>query len=172
MEDKTRVLNAVRKDGLMLKYFEKFQNDREVVLAAVQQNGDAISYGGSIFRDDPEVILAAEISKPGVCSKNAIRIPPELYDRIKALHTIKKNVISTFYRFRHVKRMDREYQNHYHPDNIEKHTKRLRDENPNMSNDEIDDLVESTLDEQARKRFPSHEQWLRNGRRFASNAKL
>ena len=45
--------------GIDLEKYKKFQNDKEVVLAAVQQNGYALQYASKELQNDREVVLAA-----------------------------------------------------------------------------------------------------------------
>ena len=54
------VLAAVRRDGRALKHAsETLRGDKEVVLAAVRQDGDALQYASETLRGDKEVVLAA-----------------------------------------------------------------------------------------------------------------
>ena len=61
---KKEVLKAVREDGWNL-YFavekapEKWQDDQEVVLAAVEQDGRTLQFASLRLRSVPEVVLAA-----------------------------------------------------------------------------------------------------------------
>ena len=58
--DKEVVLAAVQQDGLALQFAsEDLRADREVVLAAVQQHGLALQYASAELRADREVVLAA-----------------------------------------------------------------------------------------------------------------
>lgn len=57
---KQRVLESVKRNGLMLEYVSKeFKSDREVVLAAVTQNGHALLYASSRLQEDKQLVLAA-----------------------------------------------------------------------------------------------------------------
>ena len=56
---KTIALNAVTDDGYNLYKLKDFQNDRDVVLAAVQQNGFALKYASEELKKDREIVLAA-----------------------------------------------------------------------------------------------------------------
>jgi len=38
---------------------KSLQEDREFVLTAVKQNGDALSYAAEKLQDDPEILVAA-----------------------------------------------------------------------------------------------------------------
>merc|ERR1712072_374409 len=58
--NKGRRLQAAAKDGTNLRAMEcEFQGDREVVLAAVQQNGGALPYASSELQRDRDLVLAA-----------------------------------------------------------------------------------------------------------------
>jgi hypothetical protein len=50
-------------ESIMRYIPEKVRNIREIVLAAVQQNGDALHYCDYIYRYDKEIILAAVLNK-------------------------------------------------------------------------------------------------------------
>lgn len=51
--DKDFILNKIRKDGLLLKYVnDKFKNDQDVVLTAIQQNKEAILFIGNKLKMD------------------------------------------------------------------------------------------------------------------------
>jgi len=52
-------LAQVRSDGLKLRCAEAFRGDREVVLAAVSQNGEALKYADDNLKDDQDVVLVA-----------------------------------------------------------------------------------------------------------------
>ena len=49
----------VGQSGSMLPHFPALCHDREVVLAAVQQDGDALKFPSPVLREDREVVLAA-----------------------------------------------------------------------------------------------------------------
>lgn len=57
-------IEQVRRDGLALRFAQEFAADREVVLAAVQQSGDALQFASDGLREDREVVLAA-VQKKG-----------------------------------------------------------------------------------------------------------
>uniref|UniRef100_A0A7S3Q607 DUF4116 domain-containing protein n=2 Tax=Chaetoceros debilis TaxID=122233 RepID=A0A7S3Q607_9STRA len=58
--DKDVVMAAVTQDGGALEYAtEKLKGDREVVLAAVTQNGRALKYAAEELKGDREFMLAA-----------------------------------------------------------------------------------------------------------------
>jgi hypothetical protein len=59
-KDKEVVLAAVSQNGRALEYAHaNLQNDKEVVLAAVRQNGRALQYAHADLKKDKEVVLAA-----------------------------------------------------------------------------------------------------------------
>ena len=57
--NKQVVITAVRKCGLVLEYTTAFTSDKDVVLAAVSQNGLALKFAASELRGDPEIVMAA-----------------------------------------------------------------------------------------------------------------
>jgi hypothetical protein len=58
--DRERILELVRRDGLVLQHVEpEWQNDHGVVMAAVLQNGWAFRFASSALRADHEVVEAA-----------------------------------------------------------------------------------------------------------------
>jgi hypothetical protein len=59
-EDREIVLAAVRQNGNALKHAgDTMKNDAGVVLAAVRQNGDALKHAGDTMKNDAGVVLAA-----------------------------------------------------------------------------------------------------------------
>ncbi|KAG2370903.1 hypothetical protein C9374_013738 [Naegleria lovaniensis] len=64
--DREIVLAAVKQDGHALAYFRQtdFHNDREVVSQAVQQNGRALEYASVKLRADKEIVLQAVRQDP------------------------------------------------------------------------------------------------------------
>lgn len=46
-------------DGTFLKLYPTYQNDWEMVLFAVNENGNALRYATSVMRNDKEIVLAA-----------------------------------------------------------------------------------------------------------------
>jgi hypothetical protein len=56
---KKQFLAEVKQDGLQLVFATKLQNDKEVVLAAVNQCGWALEHASAELRNDKEVVLAA-----------------------------------------------------------------------------------------------------------------
>jgi len=63
--DKEVVLAAVKENGYALLYAsEGMKNDKEVVLAAVKQNGNALQYASEGMKNVKEVVLAAVNKMP------------------------------------------------------------------------------------------------------------
>ena len=61
-KDRDFVLDAVKRDGNLLEYAEDFQDDDEVALAAVRQNGMALQFANTELSDgflDKELVLEA-----------------------------------------------------------------------------------------------------------------
>ncbi len=56
---KEEVLSIVKKDGRALRDFPDYQNDRDVVLAAVKQNGFAIHYASLKLKKDDTIVYEA-----------------------------------------------------------------------------------------------------------------
>ena len=57
--NKEIVLAAVTQNGFALEYAPELQNDKEIVLEAVQQNGLALQYASENLRKDTDFMLAA-----------------------------------------------------------------------------------------------------------------
>lgn len=57
--DRDLALKALRKDGKMLQFLDKFKDDDVMVLEAVNQFGSAIVFGSIRLREDENVCLAA-----------------------------------------------------------------------------------------------------------------
>jgi len=55
--DKKTAIESVRKNGLYLSHFDRFKNDPEVVLTAVQQNGLALQFSSLINKES--IVMAA-----------------------------------------------------------------------------------------------------------------
>jgi hypothetical protein len=53
------VIIAVDKQGTLLEIFGKFKNDKEVVLAAVQDDGMSLQYASPNLKNDYDVVMAA-----------------------------------------------------------------------------------------------------------------
>ncbi len=56
-------MSAVQQNGKALEYALNFRKDREIVLAAVQQDGLALQYVHKSLRKDQEIVLAIASSK-------------------------------------------------------------------------------------------------------------
>ena len=60
LNDREIVLAAVKQNGSVLNSVsEELRNDREIVLAAVSQDGNALEYASEKLRNDREIVLAA-----------------------------------------------------------------------------------------------------------------
>ena len=57
--DRTKVLEAVKNDGRSLIHATKYRNDKEVVLAAVSNYGEALQWASRTWKNDPEVVETA-----------------------------------------------------------------------------------------------------------------
>jgi hypothetical protein len=53
------LLDAIKRDGMMLKHIDRSVINHEVVLEAVKQNGLALQFAPVDFRADPEIVSAA-----------------------------------------------------------------------------------------------------------------
>ena len=63
--DREIVLAAVKQDGWSLKFASNgLKADREIVLVAVKQNGDALYYSPKALQNDPLMKSWAELSRP------------------------------------------------------------------------------------------------------------
>ena len=65
LHDKDRVLTVIRNNeyGYVLRQAsEELKADKEVVLAAVQQDGWVLQYAVEVLRADKEIVLAAVMS--------------------------------------------------------------------------------------------------------------
>merc|ERR1712232_1143798 len=58
IDDLDVVLAAVHHDGMQLEHARSFRRNKQFVLAAVAQNGFALSFAGKEFAKDREVVLA------------------------------------------------------------------------------------------------------------------
>jgi hypothetical protein len=66
------VLAAVKQNGLVLYYAKDFQGDREIVLAAIRQVALAFQHASKDLKTDPEIIKAA-LRKKGCVSEADIK---------------------------------------------------------------------------------------------------
>jgi hypothetical protein len=80
LEDKACVLARVKLSPLDLCYALRFQNDKEVVLTAVEIDGRALEFANEDMQDDIEVLLAAMESKTYCLCLASLRLQsiPEL----------------------------------------------------------------------------------------------
>lgn len=63
--NKTIVLDAVKKDGSLLQYASKtLQNDRQIILTAVKQNGLALKFASDTLRSNHEIVTTAISTVP------------------------------------------------------------------------------------------------------------
>jgi predicted RNA-binding protein (virulence factor B family) len=63
-KDREIVLAAVQQNGYVLEYAdESFKKDKEVVLAAVQQNGNALKYADESLQNDPDILAIVNKNK-------------------------------------------------------------------------------------------------------------
>lgn len=58
-DDKEVVLALVQQDGLLLQFAMLFWNDKDVVEAAVKQNGIALRYATGLFKRDKAIVMMA-----------------------------------------------------------------------------------------------------------------
>ena len=72
--DREIVLAAVRQNGLALIYAWPLQSDRKIVLAAVRKNGKALAYAAFRLRADRKIVLAA-VQRNGKVFKRRKRAP-------------------------------------------------------------------------------------------------
>ena len=63
-KDKKQVLAAVAADGWDIFFAPTLQNDRDVVLAAVKQDGSTLQFASPELKLDPAVVRAAVTNKP------------------------------------------------------------------------------------------------------------
>jgi len=57
--DEQIALAAMREDGLLLQWANILQNNRRVVLAAMDQNAQAFIYASDPLKNDEQIVLAA-----------------------------------------------------------------------------------------------------------------
>ena len=96
---KTIALNAVNKDGYNLYKLKDFQNDKDVVLAAVQQNGFALKYASEELKKDREIVLAA-VRQNGYALEYASELKK---DREIVLAAVRQNGYALEYASEHLK---------------------------------------------------------------------
>ncbi len=58
-EYRKTIQNMFSEDGMKLKDFSSFNWEKDMVLAAVKQNGEALRYASTELQGDKEVVLAA-----------------------------------------------------------------------------------------------------------------
>jgi predicted RNA-binding protein (virulence factor B family) len=96
--DKEVVLAAVSQNGEELEFASKeLQSDREVVLAAIDNNVSAIEFASDNFRNDKEVILTA-VKNSSICGSAFEYASEELKsDREFILEAVKKDAMALEY---------------------------------------------------------------------------
>ncbi len=52
-------MEAVLQEGYALEYAKLFQNDKEIVLVAVNQEGGSLEFASEDLKNDKEVVMAA-----------------------------------------------------------------------------------------------------------------
>ena len=65
-EYKNDAIVAVSNDGLDLENFEELQDDDDVVMAAVKNNGGALQFASERLRADKDIVIAAVKNDPYV----------------------------------------------------------------------------------------------------------
>lgn len=76
MYSKEYVLEKIKRNGLELKNFIKFQDDKDVVFEAVKNNGWALEYASDRLKNDEDIVLEALLKNN---NKNLMRfVSPEL----------------------------------------------------------------------------------------------
>jgi predicted nucleic acid-binding Zn-ribbon protein len=63
---KNDAIVVVSNDGLDLENFEELQDDDDVVMAAVKNNGSALQFASERLRADKEIVIAAVKNDPYV----------------------------------------------------------------------------------------------------------
>jgi hypothetical protein len=63
---KDAAIAAVSTDGFQLENYPEFQDDKEVVIAAINESGAAIQFASSRLRCDKEVVLLAVKNDPNI----------------------------------------------------------------------------------------------------------
>jgi WD40 repeat protein len=63
-DEKQKAIAAVKEDPSELENLEDFQGDKEVVMAAVTQDGVALEYASEKLQDDEAIVMAAMASNP------------------------------------------------------------------------------------------------------------
>jgi hypothetical protein len=68
----------VKRESLALEYAAKsLKADREIVLAAVKNNGDALEYAAKSLKADPDIVLAAAKANGGALEEAMLKIEVE-----------------------------------------------------------------------------------------------
>jgi methylmalonyl-CoA mutase cobalamin-binding subunit len=61
--DRKVALKKVAEKGMLLAMFPEFQSDKEVVIAAIRQNPDAITLAHPSLQQDPQILRAVKQSR-------------------------------------------------------------------------------------------------------------
>jgi hypothetical protein len=64
--ERHQFLLVVKKHGMSLRHGGKFTEDREIVMAAVKQNGLALQFAADAFKNDKEIVFAASTSSNSI----------------------------------------------------------------------------------------------------------
>ena len=64
IEGRKAVLETVSKNGRELENFPEFQDDREIVMAAVSQHGMALEYADDVLKNNHDIIETACTQNP------------------------------------------------------------------------------------------------------------
>ena len=70
LSDRDKALVEVKENGMKLKNYPAFNNDEEVVLAAVSKDGFSLEFASERLKNDKKIVLAAA-SKHGYALKFA-----------------------------------------------------------------------------------------------------
>lgn len=88
VKDKEFFIEFLKTNGYLLKDVPEFQQDKEVVLHAVQKDGQSLQYASKKLQEDKEVVLNA-VQRDGLSLQYA---SPELQaDKEVVLHAVKEN---------------------------------------------------------------------------------
>jgi hypothetical protein len=91
--NKEQVLNAVNKDGLVLKSLSiDLKRDKEIILAAVNQNGIVLEFAHYDLQKDRDIVLAA-VKQNGLALEFAHSINPQSKAIVESLLSISKNLL-------------------------------------------------------------------------------
>ena len=98
-DDKDVVLAAVKEDGHTLQFVsDRLRDDKDVVMAAVKQEGYILDYASSRLKDDEEVVLAAIKEYAYVLEIASDRLKND-YNFIKEAYMANPNIFNRQYDF-------------------------------------------------------------------------